>query len=369
MQSMFQLIQSNAASINPAGAILPWPASSAVNAFTKIHEYWLWKRHLTEITQSEDALLAYGAGCGLNKVIGENLLGAAYRVPAQILYISVRSQESLDQYKKVCEAYSDCANLLTGHRTFHVKSNACDKDHALSHFVFDTSVKMWLGIQVQLLLIRVALVFKYTLIFIQEMFTLSQCLWSLREACSTSDTMGQEAKNKFILSTWKILDRMASNPDSSTKAKLDKQKLHVKGILTSMRSPLVSEVDESIVMIEQMLRKANPVAHVMKSPAAIETYTILKEQARDFAARLSFAFFDTAPRFLLTPPTPSATPTLSSAIIKANDSHTLPLSETHGTPTLTTLSEIQQQARTVFSKHPHEHRSLEGRATTHLIPV
>ena len=213
----------------------------------------------------------------------------------------------------------------------------------------------------QLLVIRTAMVFKYALIFMYETFNLSNCLWSLKEATSLDQEIGEVAKNRAIFNAWKILDRMSKTPEES-KIKLEDQKAQIKGLLHSLKSSLVPEVDDSVLIIERLLLQAKPAVTVINNPLVKETYTFFKEQAREMLARLSFAVFNNAPKSLLESSANESTgPTFVEAISLSKFRKVLPISAKQLEELPGTIVDIQKKARQEVLLRQQVKGSIEGR--------
>ena len=75
MQSMIRIIDGNARQNFPSGTYLPSSLLPFMGVAVTIHRFWVLKRDTQEITQNESSMVAFGLGFGLNKFIGENLLG------------------------------------------------------------------------------------------------------------------------------------------------------------------------------------------------------------------------------------------------------------------------------------------------------
>jgi hypothetical protein len=209
---------------------LPGPVSTAMRIATNIHRAWVWKRHVDSISSKENAA-AYGAGLFLNNVLlGKGLLGKLASYPAQLALIASTLQECIEEYGKACQIYHQGKLVLQG-RVFYVKHHVNTSNASFATAWMDPASQMWLAVQLQLLIVRIEHLIFYTFRFIVCVFELSNKMIALGEATSIDPNVQDEAKNKFFLSSYKVIKGLSENKDELNK-QLKQNKELIKAFLS-----------------------------------------------------------------------------------------------------------------------------------------
>lgn len=230
---------------------IPGPQKSLIYS---IHLLWKVNQEVQDTTKNSTSFVAYIAGWLANKAIGNGLVGNIMEKAAVLILIARRVQDCMHRFFRIYRSFQDCKCVLQG-KTFQVNYHTGLQSSKILAFL-DPSIRMWISIQRQLLMIRISSLVKNFCFFWYEVFNFSNELILLSEAMKLDPTQKDEAKNKMLLNTWNIISDIARNKDNLNDELKENQELIRKILLvfgTDLNFDLVLKSVNSVGKISRIV--------------------------------------------------------------------------------------------------------------------